>query len=86
MTNTYYTRVVAGVSRVGCYYDVGRCSNATLVQVKSNTTFWTSQTFITPFYDNMYFFGLNHFIIYHEYNDLDFLAVPFSPPNIYMNF
>ena len=34
----------------------------------------------------MYFFGINHFIIYHEYDDLDFVAIPFINPSIKMNF
>lgn len=35
----------------------------------------------------MYFFGLNHFIIYHEYNDLDFVAATsYSDPAVRMAF
>ena len=65
LTNTYTTRVVSGTSAVGCFYDSGGCTIPLKIKVSSNTTFTTSGTSINSFYDNMYFFGLNHFIIYH---------------------
>lgn len=71
---------------MGCYYDLGGCVDPMTIRIGSNTTFKTAQTFLTPFYNNMYFFGLNHFIIYHERNDLDFSAPSYSDPSIQMRF
>ncbi len=85
LTNTYKTRTVTGSAAVGCYYDIGGCVYPLKVKVTSNTSFTTAQTYLTPFYNTMYFFGLNHFIIYQEYDDLDFLA-PFVNPTVKMKF
>ncbi len=86
LTNTYWTRVVAGSASVGCYYDAGGCKYSWKIKVGSNSTFKTGQTFLTPYYDSMYFFGLNHFIIYHNLNDGDFSASPYSDPATRMSF
>lgn len=86
LTNTYWTRVVSGSASIGCYYDAGGCIYPLKIKVGSNTTIKTGQTFLNSFYDNMYFFGLNHFIIYHDLNDADFTSSPYSDPAIKMNF
>jgi hypothetical protein len=86
LTNTYKSRVVSGSAAVGCYYDIGGCKYPLKIKVTSNSTFKTAQTYLTPFYNNMYFFGLNHFIVYHEHRDLDFVANPYSNPGVKMEF
>ncbi len=86
MTNTWTTRVISGTSSIGCFYDSGGCILPLKIKVWSNTTFNTASTGITTYFDNMYFFGLNHFIIYHDLNDADFLASPYSDPPIQMGF
>ena len=65
LTNTYKTRVLSGTSTIGCYYDAGGCIYPLKIKVNSNTTISSAPTSITTFFDNMYFFGLNHFILYH---------------------
>ncbi len=86
LTNTYTTRVSSGTLAIGCVYDVGGCTIPTKIKVWSNTTIITANIGITTYFDNMYFFGLNHFIIYHDLNDADFLANPFTNPSIQMKF
>lgn len=76
LTNTYTTRAISGISDVGCYYDGGGCTLPWKIVVKSNSTFSTSSTFIKSYIDNIYFYGLRYFIIFHNETD----------PTISMNF
>lgn len=77
MTNTYTTRVVTGTLSVGCYYDGGGCTVPLYIKVNSNSTFTTAATSISSYYDNMYFYGINHFIVYHDYTDAQYNASPY---------
>lgn len=86
LTNTYKTRTISGSSAVGCYYDLGGCAYPAKRRIFSNTIFKTAQTFLTPFYDTMYFFGINHFIIHHQRDDSDFFASPYTDPAVKMSF
>ena len=86
MTNTYTTRTISGTSAVGCFYDVGGCIIPSKIKVTSNTTFKTAQTYLNPYFDDRYFFGMNHFIVYHEYADSTFTTYPYTDPLIKMSF
>jgi hypothetical protein len=68
MTETYKTRTVSGSSTVGCYYTLAGCAVTTI----SNTSYVTARTFLNSYFDKMYFYGLNQFIIYHQYSPSDF--------------
>jgi hypothetical protein len=87
LTNTYKTKVVSGSSTIGCYYDAGGCIFPPKIKVNSNSTISSAGTSIFTFFNNMYFYGLNHFIIYHEYNDTDFSnSTTYMDPSIKMSF
>lgn len=86
LTNTYKTRVVSGSDTIGCYYDSGGCTLPWKIKVWSNSTISSAATSIKTFFNNMYFFGLSHFIIHHQMLDSDFTASLYTDPAVKMSF
>lgn len=86
LTDTYKTRTLSGSSSVGCYYTWTGCgTNASI----SSSKFQTTNTLLTTFFNNRYFYGLNSFIIYQNYNPNDFNKPnvnSYTDPNIQMIF